>query len=492
MNKKSLKRLATMLLVAIMVVASFTGCGKKNGADTDTKNTNTPAPTNGEDKKGEDTPATTEAPTPTEEPVMDLGGMEIVIADWWSGTTWVEDEAKAIADGTLTAQQEARYDYLHEIQEKYNFTIVKKQFAGWGDSYKENYSMSVISEQPEAQVWMMQSDWVVSLVNQGLCYDWSKLTNIDLSEDKWNEAVTESMSKGAAIYGTSWGKFEPRAGVFFNKRLLKEAGIDENLPYDLQKSGEWTWAKFEELLDKLTYDKDGDGVNDAFGMYSGSMYLFPTAVLSNEAAFVRQDENGNYYNATNEPAFLEAVQWVCSLIEKGYEMPSPPDSEWDYFNAAFPDGKAAFQVYQDYKAGTFKDVMEDDYGFVLFPRGPKASTYHTNIFENVAVIPSCYDAETADKIAFALNLWANPTPGYEDDWMTGYYEKYRDTRAVEETLATFYEPDVCVTELHTKVPGLDLGPLFFWDLYSLAKTPAELIEANQAPMQVYLDEVNKK
>lgn len=28
---------------------------------------------------------------------------------------------------------------------------------------------------------------------------------------------------------------EPRGGVFFNKRMLKEAGIGEDEPYDLQK-----------------------------------------------------------------------------------------------------------------------------------------------------------------------------------------------------------------------------------------------------------------
>lgn len=490
MDKKSFKKFAAMLLVVIMVISSFTACGKKNGSEGDDKGT-TPTPVAGKDKEDTKTPedaATPDDTTPEPEVVMDLGGMEIIIADWWTGTPWTE---RAEADD-LTAQEEARFEYLREIQDKYNFTIVQKQFAGWGDSYKENYSMSVISEQPEAQVWLMQNDWVTSLINQGLCYDIATLDNIKLSDSKWNKMVIDQMTTDGIVYAVSWGRFEPRKGVFFNKRLLREAGIDENLPYDLQASGEWTWAKFEELVAKTTIDKDSDGVPDTYGMKSFSPHLFESAIYSNNATFIRQDENGDYYNATNEPQFLEALQWVCSLLEKGYEMPNPPDSEWDYFNAAFADGKAAFQVYEDYRAGTLKDIMEDDYGFVIFPKGPQAEGYHTNIFQNVAIIPSCYDKETAEKIAFALNLWANPTPGYEEDWQTPYYQKYRDTRAVDETLTLFYEPGVAVINLSTRIAGIDLGDSLFWDLYALGKTPAEKIEALQAPWQVYIDEANKK
>lgn len=47
-------------------------------------------------------------------------------------------------------------------------------------------------------------------------------------------------------------KAEPRKGVFFNKRLLNDAGVDPEEIYDLQAKGEWTWEAFEALCEKLT------------------------------------------------------------------------------------------------------------------------------------------------------------------------------------------------------------------------------------------------
>ena len=52
--------------------------------------------------------------------------------------------------------------------------------------------------------------------------------------------------------------------------------------------------------------------------------------------------------------------------------------------------------------------MTDDWGFVMTPKGPEGD-YVTVFSDNIAVIPSCYDAETANKIAFAYDLYTNPT-----------------------------------------------------------------------------------
>ena len=69
----------------------------------------------------------------------------------------------------------------------------------------------------------------------------------------------------------------------------------------------------------------------------------------------------------------------------------------------------------------FKD-MEDDFGFVCFPKGPNATDYRNCYTDNVYAIPACYDADKAWKIAFALNVYTDPVPGYEDynDRLSGY------------------------------------------------------------------------
>ena len=98
------------------------------------------------------------------------------------------------------------------------------------------------------------------------------------------------------------------------------------------------------------------------------------------------------------------------------------------------------------------------------------------------------------KIAFAYDLYTNPTPGYGDteDWKSGYYAKYRDTRAVDETVAMMRDSAHAVTWFHSLVTGYDLGPDFYWDVAARAVTPAEKLESMKAQWQAYLDATNGK
>ena len=88
-------------------------------------------------------------------------------------------------------------------------------------------------------------------------------------------------------------------------------------------------------------------------------------------------------------------------------MVYPEDAAWDYTYTAFANGEAVFTCAESYKAGDWAD-MEDDFGFVCFPMGPRMDHYVNYAQDNVFVIPSCYDAEKAWKIAFAFNLYNEP------------------------------------------------------------------------------------
>lgn len=54
--------------------------------------------------------------------------------------------------------------------------------------------------------------------------------------------------------------------MYFNKQVLRNAGIDPDSIYDAQKKGTWTWDMFEKLIAKCQKDLDGDGVDDVYGM----------------------------------------------------------------------------------------------------------------------------------------------------------------------------------------------------------------------------------
>ena len=148
---------------------------------------------------------------------IDLGGIEVVIRDWWTPSE--EEEPN-------NAYEEARQEYRDWIQETYNFTIKEMASSDWG-STPEDFLNYATSGGDEYYVFALRpGSELVAALNSGLMYDLSTLDCLDFSEEKWQaNGVHEVMSKGDAIYGMRGIAPEPKGGIYFNKRLLEEAGI---------------------------------------------------------------------------------------------------------------------------------------------------------------------------------------------------------------------------------------------------------------------------
>lgn len=465
--KNYLKKSLVLILAVVFAMSMLVACGKKTPTETD-KPTVTQAPVQAE---------ATATPVPTEAP-KDLGGMEITIGDWWS-----TDPAPEPA----TQREEDTLAYRQEIMDQYNFTIKPVNLGTWNE-YQEIVVSSIMAGDPAADVFVMDQQFIAAPKQQGLLYPLNTLKNFDFTAAKWNPQVKELMTFDNNIYGMNVGRMEPRLGIFFNKRLFEEAGIDPNLPYDLQASGNWTWDEFKKLAAKLTRDTNNDGTPDTYALASFSIHWFRGCVFSNGAEFIGKDENGDFVNKTGDANFLEALEWGRSFYDEGYHMPQPEGSNWDWFNAPFKEGKVAMQAYEEYMVNQFKD-MADDFGFVIFPKGPHGEMM-TVFTENVVVMPAGVDEAKADNVAFAYNLYTDTTPGYEDeDWKTNFYPLFRDSRAVDETLPLFYEPEHGTISYLPLIAGLGYGDVTY-DLDAGAKTPAELIEKVQQQWQSFIDTAN--
>lgn len=471
--KNNFKRFMGLVLISIMTMAMLAACSKdkKDDAGEEKKD---PVVTEAPSSGGEETP------TPTEEVVKDLQGASVVIGNWWE-----QDPAPE----PTTQLEEDTLAYREEIMEKYNFTVATKNLGTWGE-YQEIMITSTMAGAPMADVFIMDASFVAAPLAQGLLYPLDTIENFDFTEEKWNDEVLDMMTFGDTVYGMKAGRLEPRLGVFFNKRLLEEAGIDPEEPYNLQANGTWTWEAFEEMLNKTTRDTNNDGTPDTYGMASFSVDYFKAAVFSNDAEFISKDSSGLFVNGTGSANALEALQWARGLYDKGYTMPQPEGSNWDWFIAAFKDSNVAFTAAEQYKVGTWAE-MADDWGFVIFPKGPNGDMV-TVFNENITVMPAGMDPARAEDVAFVYDLFTNDTPGHEDtDWRTNYYPSFRDTRSVDETLTLFYEPGHGKMNLMTLVDGVAMGDIAY-GLDGGTATPAEQIETVQGTWQTFIDAANGK
>ena len=494
--RKSLTTKATAAIAAAAMLTSMAGCGTQTSepASTDTQQpaetTETAAATEATEAPAEEVAESSDYDpykiiTDADGNTVDLGGMEIVIRDWWSGE---EQEPQ-------NEYEEALKEYRDWIQETYNFTLTQTAMSDWGSTPADFVDYATTGGD-ENYVFILRDDpAITSAMSNGLLYDLSTLDCLDFSEDKFQRNLLhEQYSKGDSIYAMFAGYSEARTGVYFNKRLLQDAGIDPESIYDAQADGTWTWDKFDELMGKVQQDKDNDGTIDVYGLTLNEGNMTTAAVFSNGGSYIDKDASGKYVYNLESPETLEALEWTVEMFDKyDAEVANPEGAEWDYYKEQFINGQAAFMVEDEYAAcpGNFLEDMQDEIGFVMFPKGPKMDDYINVWSNNPAAIPGCYDAEKAWKIAFAWNLWTNPPAAEYYDY-NGYLSTARngkfDERAVDETITMMTEKGTVA--FHGMVPNLSLGSDFVWNI-----TPgcvvSEQVEAIRDTWKSYVDEANK-
>jgi len=416
---------------------------------------------------------------------VDFGGAEIFVYDYWTASADRKEDPNE--------EEQAQYDYRDWIMETYNCKITQIQKGDWETNVQE---LTNFTTAPDGTLclYILPPDFVGTPMANDLFAAW-ETDLIDLTADKWNDSTINFMTKGGKVYGVATGNSEPRQCLFFNKRVLEEAGIDWETIYDMQAEGTWTWEAFEGMLEQINKDTDNDGVLDIYGMTGNNSDLYMMGVVSNGGEFFRFNDAGELEIAVNSDEALEGLAWTKEIWAKyGYQQPA--DGSWDYFKDSWKQGFCGFYMYQTY--GGFNDNsemadMEDEWGCVAFPIGPKGETYVNITSDNVTVIPNVYDAETAGKLAFIYDLWSNATPGYDDEeaWIGNKYN-FTDDRAVDETYAMLREPEHCVANATLYIGSVNdvIGSPLLWQLGG--STPAELVEAATPAWQALCDAFNGK
>ena len=416
---------------------------------------------------------------------IDFGGATIYIYDYWTSSA----ERKA----NPTEEEQAQYDYRDWLMETYNCTIIQIADGDWSSNVTQLTNFCTAPD-GSLRLYILPPDFVGTPMANNLFAAWDT-DLIDFEDEKWNDATVNFMTKAGKVYGVATGASEPRQCLFFNKRVLEEAGIDWETIYDMQAEGTWTWDAFEEMMKLIQKDTDNDGIIDIYGMTGNNSDFYMMGVVSNGGTFFQFNEGGELEIAVNSNEALEGLAWAKEMWAT-YAYQQPSDGSWDYFKDAFKQGFQGFYMYQTY--GGFNDNaelsdMEDEWGCVAFPIGPKGETYVNITSDNITVIPNVYDDETVAKLAFIYDMWSNATPGYDDEdaWIGNKYN-YTDDRAVDETYAMLREGEHCVANATLYLGSVNdiLGSPLLWSLgYS---DPASLVEAATPAWQALCDTFNGK
>lgn len=368
----------------------------------------------------------------------DFGGQTIYLYNYWGGYNDYTDP--------VTETEAIQYAYYDWLWETYHFRIIQDGVSDWGSI--AGYVID-FCDHPDGRLcyFIIPPDFASQVVFGNACAKWNTSGQINWSDPKWNAADQALMTVGDGLYGVSTGNSEPRTCVFFNKRVLEEAGIDWNDIYDMQQAGTWTWAVFESMLSTIQRDTDNDGVIDVFGMTGSSDDMYRIAVFANESTFFDVDGDGKLYSNVTSSKTKEALAWAKRVWDT-YSYKRAEGDSWDYYKQAWLRGNCGFYVYQAY--GGFNDnsemsSMADDWGCVAFPVNRSGANYVTITSNNITVIPNAYSAKTVKMLQVAYDLWSTTIDSQDGDWIGNKYN-YTDERAVDETYAMLRDPAHNVTD----------------------------------------------
>ena len=414
-------------------------------------------------------------------PDLDFGGETVYIYDWWSNG---ERDPEPDEETALL------YAYRDWIEETYNVKIVETALSDWAGNPSELANMVMNGQNDKLCIVAVAADFEGSPLANDLYMPWQ----IDLSAEKWNKAASDVMTKNGEVYGVHVGATEPRSCMFFNKRVLTEAGIDWNIIYDAQADGTWTWDMLLDLLSKVQRDLDNDGVNDIFGMTGSNDDLCIGLLFANGGEFFTLDEEGKLAVGAGDQKALDAFT-MFRTIEDNYIAPQPEGSNWDWFKDFWKQGTTAFyagQTWQGFNDGAEMADMEDEWGAVMFPMGPAAETYVAMACDNIYGVPNVYDEATALKIQQIYDVYTENTPGIDDEdgWIGNKYN-YTDDRAVDETYAMMRESEHSAANRTYLLGSTNdvLGSAFLWGpIWSM--TAAEAVESAMPVWQALVDQFN--
>ncbi|MCQ2539156.1 MAG: hypothetical protein MJ114_01775 [Acetatifactor sp.] len=488
MKREMFRKLMAVSLATVMTVG-LAGCGEEAAPSTESKESK-PAESKSEEPVASSEEEDLGAYTVLKDAngnVYDLGGMEVIIRDWWSSGERSEEPTKF---------EEAKYEYLDWAMETYNFTIKEVAISDWGSAPQDFIDYVTTGGDDNNYVFTVRADASsTSAMYNGLMYDLSTLDRLDFSEAKFpRNKLHEVFTWGDKICAMHTGYAEPRTGMYFNKRLLTEAGIDPDSIYEMQANGTWTWQAWFDMMDKIQVDRDNDGKVDVAGFDANHGAVVCQAVYSNYSEFVGKDANGAFVWKGEDPATIEALEFYVEACKKYGYVHGEDETQWDFYKTAFENGYCAFCPEDEY-AGTpgnfLANEMNDEIGFAFFPKGPQAADYINCWSDNPQVIPACYDADKAWKIAFAYNIYTNDVPGYEgyQDLSAARKGKF-DARSIDETVAPMSDPAKGMVTYHGMVPNMNPYPDFIWAFNAGCESVQATIDGKKNEFITLIDEAN--
>ena len=375
MKNTTLLRIASLLIVAVMMLSAFVACADTGSGETTT----------------EPTQAQTQAPVEesTADPNKDANGYlkddlpedlkfdgeEITLLVWDD----VEHEEFEVAYENLSGDivEQSLYDRNSKVEERLGVTLSFIRIDGNSDNTKNwnayvNNSVSINAR--EFDILGSYSLSITLNAANNLLYNMldDECEYLNFEQPWWSELLLEQATFGDNLYFASGdisrNALEMMYVCYANTDLLAEYNLQN--PQEIVESGDWTYDKFFEMCQGV-YKDDGDGVKncesesgDTFGYVTSGIHVDPWFYGSG-ATICEKNADGDLVES---PTFagervVNTVDRLCEFLNSEYAI----YTEKVTHQKAFGEGRVLFMME---RARVSHKVLAANYGetqFVILP-----------------------------------------------------------------------------------------------------------------------------
>ncbi|MDD7185201.1 MAG: sugar ABC transporter substrate-binding protein [Oscillospiraceae bacterium] len=337
-----------------------------------------------------------------------------------------------------TPEGEAYKKSVESFNQKYNGTyFADVEFIPRNDSgggYSDKINASVMSgDLPD--VITVDGPNISAYAANGIIQPLAELS--DEEKSVYLDSIIEQGTVDGKLYAL--GAMESSVGLYYNKSILAEAGIE--VP---DKDNPWTFSEFLDILEKLKPvmdSKNGYPLDMTFPVGEASIYYYAPFIWSNGGDLISDDglKADGYFNSDKNE---EVFNYFRNLVEKKYMSSTPIENLFESGRAAFKfDGawevNTIYQSYNDIELGVAPYIVSDNWdGGRYTPTGSwaYAITSETEnvdgatelvkwmsgvesgilLYENTKSMPSTYEA------------YEQITTFEEDENYKALYEQLRD------------------------------------------------------------------
>ena len=315
-GEKKMKRILAVMLTSVLFVSSLTSCQSKT-------------------------------PKPENIAGYDEGEQYLSI---WVHSIEDTDEGRCYRESVEAFNEKYDGRYFAEIE------FIPRNDSGGG--YSDKINASVMSgDLPD--VLTVDGPNIAAYASNGIIQPLAELTEEE--KEEYLESIIDQGTYNGKLYAL--GAMESSVGLYYNKDILKEAGIE--VP---DAEHPWTRSEFLEISEKLKpimEQKNGYVLDMTFPVGEATIYYYAPFFWSNGGDMV--DDTGLKADSVfNSSENVETIDYFKTILGNGYMSKVPIDNLFESGRAAFKfDGawevNTIYTSYPDINLGVAPYIVGDEW-----------------------------------------------------------------------------------------------------------------------------------